>query len=116
MPRALPIRTAMMAVLAVAGPAFAAGELFGRVGGYVYDPTGAPLAEVPLTLKGSHLLQPQQRTSGEEGRFEFPEVPPGEDYSLEVTVPGFASIRQAKILVLLGQTTPVDVHLQVFTE
>jgi len=45
----------LVLVLAVAGKARAAGEITGTVAGYVYDPTGAALSEVPLTISGTAL-------------------------------------------------------------
>ncbi|MBZ4421689.1 TonB-dependent receptor [Myxococcus sp. RHSTA-1-4] len=103
-------------VAALPMPALAASGNYGRLAGYVYDPTGAALAEVPLTVSGPALQQPQSRTSGEDGRFEFDTLPPGEGYVLEVNVPGFAPIKKTGIIVLLGQSTQVDVKLEVFTE
>ena len=107
---------AALAVLLLSARAHAAGELTGRVAGYVYDPTGAALSEVPLTIHGTALQQPMSRTTGDEGRFEFENLPPGEDYVVEVNVPGFTPIRQTGIKVRLGQTTISDVHLTVVTE
>lgn len=119
-PRSLARRSgallALFAGLFAAVPAFAAGEIAGTVAGYVYDPTGSALAEVPLTLKGSAMQQPMSRTSGEDGRFEFGQLPPGEDYVLEVEVPGFAPVKRAGISVRVGQTTAVDIKLAVLTE
>ncbi len=111
-------RALLLALLALAVPmtALAAGENYGRVSGYVYDPTGTPLAEVPLTISGPAMLQPMSRTSGEDGRFEFGQVPPGEGYVLEVQVEGFAPIKKKGIIVRLGQNTSVDVKLEVLTE
>jgi hypothetical protein len=111
-------RALLLALLALAVPmtALAAGENYGRVSGYVYDPTGAPLSEVPLTISGPALQQPISRTSGEDGRFEFNQLPPGEGYALEVKVEGFTPIKKTGIIVRLGQNTPVDVKLEVFTE
>ena len=105
-----------LALLLAASRARAAGEITGAVAGYVYDPTGAALSEVPLTIHGTNLQQPQSRTTGDDGRYDFNLLPPGEDYVLEVEVPGFTPIKQTNIVVRLGQTTPVDVHLQVMTE
>ncbi len=105
-----------VAVLTQASVAFAIGETTGRLTGFVFDPTGAPLGEVPVTLTSSMLLQPQTRTSGEDGRYEFANIPPGVDYVLEVNVPGFAAVRQSKIEVNLGRTTTIDIKLNVLTE
>jgi hypothetical protein len=94
----------------------AAGEITGSVAGYVYDPTGAALSEVPLTISGTALQGPMNRTTGDDGRYEFDLLPPGEDYVIEVNVPGFTPLRQQGIHVRLGQTTPVDINLTVLTE
>lgn len=102
-------------LLGVAGRVRAA-ELNGTVAGYVYDPTGAALSEVPLTISGPALPQPMSRTTGDDGRYEFTLLPPGEDYVIEVNVPGFTPIRQQGIKVRLGQTTTIDIHLTVLTE
>jgi hypothetical protein len=110
------LRSLSALLLLLPSAVLAAGETFGQVSGYVYDPTGAPLAEVPLTINGTSLLRPESRTSGENGRFEFNLLPPGEDYAIEVNVPGFTPIRQKGIKVHLGQTTAVDVSLTVLTE
>ncbi|WP_224244510.1 TonB-dependent receptor [Hyalangium gracile] len=107
---------ALLAITFLPVSALAAGENYGQVAGYVYDPTGAPIAEVPLTLSGPALQQPQTTTSGEDGRFEFALAPPGENYTLEVKVEGFAPIKKTGIIVLLGRTSPVDVKLEVLTE
>ncbi|XXF77196.1 TonB-dependent receptor [Myxococcaceae bacterium GXIMD 01537] len=113
-------RALVLAMLALAAvlplPVLAAGQNYGRIAGYVYDPTGAALAEVPLTVSGPAMQQPQSRTSGDDGRFEFDTLPPGVNYTLEVNVPGFTPIKKTGITVLLGQATQVDVKLEVFTE
>lgn len=106
---------AVLSVLSVPSVVLAAGETTGRLTGTVYDPTGAALGQVPLTLTSPVLLGPATRDSGDDGSFEFPSLPPGE-YALEVNVPGFAVIRQTGIVVNLGRTTPVDVKLEVMTE
>jgi hypothetical protein len=95
---------------------YAAGEISGRVSGYVYDPTGAPLGMVPLTLRSHALMQTLERTSDDSGKFEFPSLPPADDYLLEVNIPGFKPVKKGGIGVALGQTTPIDVHLVVGNE
>lgn len=94
----------------------AAGEVGGRLAGYVYDPTGSPLSDVPMTLTSPSLMQPQTRTSDAQGKFEFNQLPPGDAYALEVNVPGFNPVKKGGITLNVGQTTPVDIHLALMTE
>jgi len=95
--------------------AFAASEISGRIAGYVFDPTGSGLSQVPITLRGP-TVQPIERVTDDTGRYEFDDVPVGSDYVLEVNIPGFAAVRQPAIRVLAGQTTALDVRLQQLTE
>lgn len=106
----------LLALAALCAGRARASEITGRVAGYVYDPTGAALSEVPLTLSGPALQQPMSRTTGDDGRYEFANVPPGGNYVIEVSVPGFSPIKETGIAVVLGQTTPLDVKLTVMTE
>jgi len=96
--------------------AHAIGETTGVVAGYVYDPTGAALSEVPLSLSGPMLQETLNATSGDDGRFIFSNVPVGSDFVLTVEVPGFAAVKQTGITVVLGLTTLTDVHLEVASE
>jgi len=114
--RSLALLAAAAFLAALPQAALAAG-LSGRISGYVYDPTNSALSEVPLTLSSpSAQPVPVQRTTGEDGKFEFDNLPPAEDYVIEVNVPGFTPIKQTNIKVRLGQTTTSDVRLTVQTE
>ena len=93
-------RLSLLTLLLLAPAGARAAEIAGRVAGYVYDPTGAALSEVPLTISGSSLQQPMSRTSGDDGRYEFQNLPPGSDYTIEVEVPGFSPIKETGITVL----------------
>ncbi|HEU4938184.1 MAG TPA: M56 family metallopeptidase [Vicinamibacterales bacterium] len=60
--------------------------------GSVYDPTGAVVPGVTLTLENAQE-QKQQATSRADGRFDFPQVAPGK-YVLSASLPGFRSLKQ----------------------
>ena len=90
-------RTTLLALGLTALTAHAAGEIGGHIAGYVFDPTGSPLGEVPLTLHSKAMMQPLNRTSDETGKFEFPILPPADDYVLEVNIPGFTPVKKAGI-------------------
>ncbi len=60
--------------------------------GAVYDPTGAVIPGVELTLEDASKAT-LNTTTGSDGRFAFPNVGPGR-YVLATTLPGFRSLRQ----------------------
>ena len=59
--------------------------------GTIYDVTGGVLPGVQVTLVGANDVT-SAVTTNERGRFEFPPVGPGK-YVLEVTLPGFRTLR-----------------------
>jgi hypothetical protein len=60
--------------------------------GSIYDPTGAVMPGVELTLENAQE-QKHQATSRADGRFDFPQVAPGK-YVLSASLPGFRTLRQ----------------------
>jgi TonB family protein len=60
--------------------------------GSVYDPTGAVLPAVTLTLQNAQE-QKQEATTRADGRFDFPQVAPGK-YTLSAAIPGFRTLQQ----------------------
>lgn len=59
--------------------------------GSIYDPTGAVLPGVEVTLEDAQQLR-WQATTNAAGRFEFPGAPAG-SYVLTASLPGFRSLR-----------------------
>jgi len=110
------VRWLLLAAVTWASAAFAVGETTGRIRGYVYDGNGNPVGNLALELKSSKLLRPATQKTHKDGSFEFDSLPPGEDYDLNATGSGFASLRQKNIRVRLGQTTPVDLLMAEASE
>ena len=105
-------RLALLALL-IPSLAYATGETTGRVTGYVYDPTGMAVWGATLTLHGPAMQRPMTRQSDENGRFVFDNVPVGEKYVVDVDLQGFEPQKLRGINVVLGQTTSVDVRLDM---
>jgi TonB family protein len=82
-------------LLAVALPtaAFRAAQTSpATLSGSVYDPTGAVMPGVALSLQNAQE-QTQQATTRADGRFDFPQVAPGK-YVLSAALPGFRALKQ----------------------
>jgi TonB family protein len=90
-------RAAALVVLGVlclglpAGALRAAGQAPQPLRGIVYDPSGAVVPEVPLTLEDAQH-QAWRSTTDANGRFEFPPVGAGR-YALGASQPGFRAFR-----------------------
>ena len=88
----------------------AAGSTTGAITGTVTDSSGAVLAEVAIAVSGVALIAPRTVTSGSDGLYRIPALPPGE-FSLEFTREGFKKARRDRIYVGLGFTATIDVQL-----
>jgi hypothetical protein len=87
------------------------GRVTGVVTGRVTDATGRPLvATVTLRLAGSDSARTLQ--SDQDGAYTIPALPPG-DYSIVVELPGFRTVRQARVRVAASEQVRVDVRLEV---
>lgn len=83
----------------------------GAVRGVVSDNSGAVVANASVALTSRSSGQSLSRTSNSAGIFVFPSQPVGL-YALEITAPGFRKQIVDSVLVQIGQTTSMNVHLQ----
>ncbi len=96
-------------------PAFAQGggaSSTGSITGEVTDDSGGVLPGVTVTATSASLIGQQVATTGAEGKFRFPSVPPGE-YKIVFELPGFTSVVRDGIRVGLGFQATVNAKLGV---
>ena len=84
----------------------------GVITGTVTDPTGAvvPSATVTITNVGTNISQ--TTTTGSDGSYRFPLVPPG-TYTVEIKAANFATVRISGVVVEASQTVPLNHQLEL---
>src|SRR5215469_7409329 len=82
----------------------------GVITGTITDPTGAvvPNATVTITNVGTNISQ--STTTGGDGSYRFPLVPPG-TYVVEIKAGSFATVRISGIVVEASQVIPLNHQL-----
>ena len=80
--------------------------------GRVSDPTGAVVANAPISVKNLDNGQVFKAASSQTGNYTVSQLPIG-DYDLTVTVPGFKTYTHAKFHLAAAQTMREDVALEV---
>jgi len=102
----------LVAVVLLHGVGAAQG-LTGALIGTVKDDQGGVLARAVVRLGSPALIGGLVTlTTNEKGQLRFPSLPPGV-YELDVTVPGFATLHEADILIGAGATIERTVVLQL---
>ncbi|PYV70515.1 MAG: hypothetical protein DMG97_19100, partial [Acidobacteria bacterium] len=98
-------------VLAASGVAWSQ-TVQGVITGTITDPTGAvvPGATVTITNVGTNISQ--TTTTGSDGSYRFPLVPPG-TYTIEIKAANFAGLRASGIVVEASQTVSFNRQLEL---
>jgi carboxypeptidase family protein/TonB-dependent receptor-like protein len=109
--RAFFVLFAVFLILAASGVAWSQ-TVQGVITGTITDPTGAvvPGATVTITNVGTNAAQ--SATTGSDGSYRFPLVPPGA-YTIEVKAANFAAVRASGVVVEASQTVPFSVKLEL---
>jgi Carboxypeptidase regulatory-like domain/TonB dependent receptor-like, beta-barrel len=97
--------------------AIGAGSLYAQtalatITGRVSDPTGAVVANAPVSVKNLENGQVFNAASSRTGNYTVSQLPIG-DYDLTVAVPGFKTYTHAKFHLAAAQTMREDVALEV---
>jgi hypothetical protein len=87
-------------------------EFRGRLTGAVTDGSAAVMPGVTVTATSSALIQPQIATTGADGTYRFPALPPGV-YTLTFELAGFRTIQRTDIRVVINATLTVNAELQL---
>lgn len=85
---------------------------FGSIIGTVTDPTGAPVADTPITLTNLGTTETRTERTNTDGLYQFVNLAPG-DYSVSVEKQGFKHIVRSPVTVQTQTTTRIDMPLQV---
>ncbi|MFN7992198.1 MAG: carboxypeptidase regulatory-like domain-containing protein [Bryobacteraceae bacterium] len=80
--------------------------------GQVTDKTGSAVPQASVTLNSTERHVPQTTTTDSEGRYSFPNNPPG-TYDLTIEAKGFKTYVQSGIQLAVSQTARADAQLDV---
>jgi hypothetical protein len=106
----LPSVVLLAVCLLFAAPTFAQ-RVTGDITGTVNDPSGAAVPGATVTAENLATKLTRTTTSGEQGLYRIPELPPG-TYKVSATAAGFKTT-QRDVVVAIGQITTTDFVLQV---
>lgn len=99
-----------LAILSVTGAVMLAQSTTqGAIGGTVFDPTNAVIANAKVTILNTATNAVQVLTSDSSGLFKAPLLEPG-TYSVTIESPGFSEYKTT-VTVVLGQQTDLMPHL-----
>jgi hypothetical protein len=99
-------------LLASATPVFAQGETTSAIVGQVTDATHAALPGATVTITNQATGAKRSVTTNEAGRFDFPQLKPG-NYSVKVEAEGFDPQQNSAVIAGLGQAQTVDFVLRL---
>src|SRR5262245_42023087 len=103
-----------LALASVALPSFA--QQTGTIIGKVTDPSGAVLPGVTVEARANVLPGPRVTTSGSDGDFRLPALPPGE-YTVAFNLSGMQGVtRKAQVQLALETTVNVKLSVQGMSE
>ena len=101
------------AILTITAPVLSRAQYTNaNLGGTVYDPSGAPVPGATITVKNVDTGLVKTSLTGEDGAFLFSALPVGK-YQLTAAKPGFATLVQSGITLVLNQQANVPVKLKI---
>jgi hypothetical protein len=88
----------------------------GTIHGQITDSTGAAVPNAKITAHSPDVGGTFTATSDAEGNYRLTELPPGEHYSVQTDISGFAKFERAGLIVRAGLNVTVDIQLKVGSE
>ncbi len=102
----------LLALWALASPAALAQEASATVNGIVSDPTGAAIPNAQVNLTNVDTAVTRSTRANSDGAYAFLNVVPGV-YTVQASAPGFATVTQSAVTLVVNQTATFDFHLKV---
>src|SRR5258706_7141997 len=87
-------------------------ETTGAIEGTVTDPQGAIVQGAALTVRNAATNFARSATSDDSGHYRISQLPPG-TYEVKVSGTNFKTSVVSDVVVAVGQTLPLDVHLEI---
>jgi hypothetical protein len=106
------MRLVFVTCIALFSTSVFAQEPIGSIEGTVMDPQGAIVQGATVTVRNSATNFSRSATSGDNGRYRISQLPPG-TYEVKVAGTNFKTSVISDVVVAVGQTLPLDVHLEV---
>lgn len=103
---------AALCLLAGIGQVFAQSTVTGAITGKITDPQGAVVPNAAVTVTNTGTNSTVNVTATNDGSFRVTNLQPG-IYSVEVAVSGFETFKQERVVVEVGQATPLDIKLGI---
>jgi hypothetical protein len=106
------VRFVTIVCFALFSMAVLAQEPTGAIEGTVTDPQGAIVQGASLTVRNAATNFARSATADDSGHYRVSQLPPG-TYEVKVSGTNFKTSVISDVVVAVGQTLPLDVHLEV---
>jgi len=106
------IRFVTIVCFALFSVAVLAQEPTGAIEGTVTDPQGAIVQGAALTVRNAATNFSRSATADDNGHYRISQLPPG-TYEVKVSGTNFKTSVVSDVVVAVGQTLPLDIHLEV---
>lgn len=93
-------------------PSLVAQVSSGSILGYVYDPSGASIANAQITVSDAGRSLDRKTMTDASGAYSIAQLPPAQ-YSISASAPGFVAVTQPGVTVAVNAAIRTDFHLPI---